>query len=125
MVPGVGLEPTRCIAPKDFKSFASTNSATRACLTAKCLPFSVFAFALKDNSPYTVFDLSDKLRERGWQVPAYTMPPDADDISVLRVVVREGFSRDLADMFVEDLQRAVDHVGGRQGTAKKRTVFSH
>ena len=85
----------------------------------------VFAFALKDDSRYSVFDLSDKLRERGWQVPAYTMPPDADDIAVLRVVVREGFSRDLADMFVEDLQRAVGHFEGRHGESKKRTVFSH
>ncbi len=86
----------------------------------------VFAFALKDDSRYTVFDLSGKLRERGWQVPAYTMPPDADDIAVLRVVVREGFSRDLADMFVEDLQRAVDHFEGRPAVAKKKsTVFSH
>ncbi len=65
-------------------------------------------------------------RERGWQVPAYTMPPDADDIAVLRVVVREGFSRDLADMFVEDLQRAADHFEGRPAVAKKKsTVFSH
>jgi glutamate decarboxylase len=86
----------------------------------------VFAFALKDSSRYTVFDLSDKLRERGWQVPAYTMPPDAEDIAVLRVVVREGFSRDLADMFVEDLQRAVDHFEGGPAAAKKKsTVFSH
>ena len=86
----------------------------------------VFAFAFKDNSRYTVFDLSDKLRERGWQVPAYTMPPDAEAIAVLRVVVREGFSRDLADMFVEDLQRAVDHFEGGPGAAKKKSrVFSH
>ena len=86
----------------------------------------VFAFALKDSSRYTVFDLSGKMREGGWQVPAYTMPPDAEAIAVLRVVVREGFSRDLADMFVQDLQRAVDHFEGKQGKAKrKRTVFSH
>jgi glutamate decarboxylase len=86
----------------------------------------VFGFALKDNSRYTVFDLSDKLRERGWQVSAYTMPPEAEDIAVLRVMVREGFSRDLADMFVEDLQRAVDHfAGGPAATKKKSKVFSH
>jgi glutamate decarboxylase len=85
----------------------------------------VFAFALKDDSRYTVFDLSDKLREGGWQVPAYTMPPDAEDIAVLRVVVREGFSRDLADMFVQDLQRAVDHFEDEPGKARQRAVFRH
>jgi glutamate decarboxylase len=69
----------------------------------------VFAFALKDTSNYTVFDLSDKLREHGWQVPAYTLPPKADDIAVLRVVVREGFSRDLADMLIADLKKAIDY----------------
>jgi len=67
----------------------------------------VFAFALKDASHYSVFDLSDKLREGGWQVPAYTMPPKLQDLAVLRVVVREGFSRDLADMLLGDLKKAV------------------
>jgi len=69
----------------------------------------VFAFALKDSSRYTVFDLSDKLRERGWQVPAYTMPPKVEDLAVLRIVVREGFSRDLAEILLKDLKEAVAH----------------
>ena len=45
---------------------------------------------------YTEFDVSHALRAYGWQVPAYTMPDDATDVAVLRVVVREGFSADLA-----------------------------
>jgi glutamate decarboxylase len=69
----------------------------------------VFAFALKNADHYSVFDLSDKLREHGWQVPAYTMPPKVEDLAVLRVVVREGFSRDLADMFLADLASCVEH----------------
>jgi hypothetical protein len=44
-----------------------------------------------------VFDVSNRLRRSGWQVPAYTMPADAEDIAVLRIVIREGFSADLAD----------------------------
>jgi len=75
----------------------------------------VFAFALKDPRHYTVYDLSDKLREHGWQVPAYTMPPKVDDLAVLRVVVREGFSRDLADMLLADLRKAVDHFESQPG----------
>ena len=67
----------------------------------------VFAFALKGNSAYSVFDISNRLRERGWQVPAYTMPADAEDLAVLRIVVREGFSRDLAGLLLQDLKNVV------------------
>lgn len=63
---------------------------------------------LKSDQTYTCHDLSERLRERGWIVPAYTLPPDADAIAVLRVVVREGFSRDMADRLMEDVMRAVD-----------------
>jgi glutamate decarboxylase len=59
---------------------------------------------------YTVFDISAKLRERGWVVPAYTLAPDADHIAVLRVVVREGLSRDMVDLLVADLRRAVEYL---------------
>ncbi len=68
----------------------------------------VFAFRLKDPSRYSVYDVSDHLRTRGWQVPAYTMPPEATEVAVLRIVVREGFSRDMADMLVDDIVKAVD-----------------
>ena len=57
---------------------------------------------------YDVFDLSRKLRERGWLVPAYTMPPKREDLAVLRVVVRNGFSHDMAELFLRDLRTAVD-----------------
>jgi len=69
----------------------------------------VFAFALQDGTPYSVYDLSDKLREKGWQVPAYTMAPNAEDQSILRVVVREGFSRDLAGSLLDAMREAVEY----------------
>ena len=75
----------------------------------------VLAFALKDPSHYTVYDLSAKLREHGWQVPAYTMPPKVEDLAVLRIVVREGFSRDLADMLMQDLHAAIEHFESQPG----------
>jgi len=65
----------------------------------------VFAFEINGSLPYSVFDVSDGLRKRGWQVPAYTLPPNLQDQSVLRVVVRNGFSRDLADLLLTDLER--------------------
>jgi glutamate decarboxylase len=88
----------------------------------------VFAFALKtDSVNYTVFDVSERLRENGWLVPAYTFPENRQDLAALRIVVRNGFSRDLADLLVKDLQTHVQlleklpaplpSVGPRQGFA--------
>jgi glutamate decarboxylase len=67
----------------------------------------VFTFKMRDGQPYSVYDLSDRLRQRGWQVPAYTMPEGAEDVAVLRVVVREGFSRDLADELLDAIRDGV------------------
>ncbi|MED6138340.1 hypothetical protein PIB30_073461 [Stylosanthes scabra] len=66
------------------------------------------AFSLKDSSQHTVFEVSDHLRRFGWIVPAYTMPPDAQHIAVLRVVIREDFSRGLAERLVSDIEKVVD-----------------
>lgn len=87
----------------------------------------VFAFAMKKSSHYSVFDISDKFREHGWQVPAYTMPPKVEDLAVLRVVVREGFSRDLADMFLADLSKVVKYFESQTGhkVTEPAPVFSH
>jgi glutamate decarboxylase len=69
----------------------------------------VFAVRLEPQvKNWTVFQLSERLRTRGWLVPAYTMPPNCEQIAVLRFVLRAGFSRDMADQLLEDLQRAVD-----------------
>jgi glutamate decarboxylase len=61
------------------------------------------AWAIRENDRYTAFDLSEKLRERGWIVPAYTMPANAQEVTCLRAVVREGMSRDLADNLICDI----------------------
>ena len=79
----------------------------------------VVCFRLASEHPYTVFDLSDQLRQRGWIVPAYRMAPDAQDVEVLRVVVREGLSADMAVELMDDLRAACDHlerVGGQAAT---------
>ncbi|MGC0375872.1 glutamate decarboxylase [Streptomyces sp. SAI-229] len=66
----------------------------------------VFAFTTTgDVTAYDVFDVSRRMREHGWLVPAYTFPANRQDLSVLRVVCRNGFSEDLADVFAEDLSR--------------------
>jgi glutamate decarboxylase len=59
---------------------------------------------------FTLFDLADRLRTRGWQVPAYTMPPNREDLAIQRILVRHGFSRDMADLLLDDYQRALEHL---------------
>ncbi len=66
----------------------------------------VFAFTTKaEVERYTVFDVSNALRERGWLVPAYTFPKNRTDLAALRVVVRRGVTHDLADLLLRDLKR--------------------
>jgi len=85
-----------------------------------------FAFRLRDPSGYTVFDVSDALRGRGWIVPAYKMPPDIEDMAVLRIVVRNGFSRELATLLLDDLRAAVKLLDGtRLASDQARTGFHH
>ena len=74
----------------------------------KYLP--VAALMLKDSSQYDVFDISKELRRYGWIVPAYTMPPNAQEISVLRVVVREDFSMDMAENFIDDMKKIINEL---------------
>jgi glutamate decarboxylase len=68
----------------------------------------VFAFRLAGRQHYTVFDLSERLRSRGWLVPAYTFPENLQDVAVIRIVVRNGFSMDMADLLLADLRTQVD-----------------
>jgi glutamate decarboxylase len=69
----------------------------------------VFAFKLRDDvTTYSVFDLSDRLRMRGWQVPAYTFPADLTDMAVIRIVIRNGFSMDLANLLLDDFRKQLN-----------------
>jgi glutamate decarboxylase len=69
----------------------------------------VFAFKLRDEvTNYTVFEVSRGLRERGWQVPAYTLPANLEDVAVLRIVVRNGLDHDMADILLSHLRAVVD-----------------
>jgi glutamate decarboxylase len=71
----------------------------------------VFAFTLADGiENYTVFDVSSALRERGWQVPAYTFPENRTDLAALRVVVRRDVSHDVGELLLADLRRAVERL---------------
>jgi len=95
----------------------------------------VFAFRLREPAAagYTVFDLSERLRMRGWLMPAYTFPADMQDTAVLRIVVRNGLSLDLANCLLDDLGVQVRALAAQPrppvpllpGPADKRGGFAH
>lgn len=77
---------------------------------------------------YSLFDLSDRLRVRGWQVAAYTMPANIQHTVVMRVLVRHGFSRDMADMLLQDAGRGIDYLLSHRPApqnAVEATTFTH
>ncbi len=91
---------------------------------------------------WTLFDLQDKLQQSGWMVPAYTMPKSIDDMVVMRVVVRQGMSRDMADMLLSAITDAVaefeklqyptqsrisyeEGLAAEHKTAQKGRVYTH
>ncbi|MFD7917678.1 glutamate decarboxylase [Streptomyces sp. NPDC059740] len=90
----------------------------------------VFAFTTADGiEAFDVYDVSRRLRERGWLVPAYAFPPNRTDLSVLRVVCRNGFTLDLAELFLADLRGLLPDLNGQQGPAgaprNMATAFHH
>ena len=78
---------------------------------------------------YTLYDLADRLRIRGWQVPAYTLTGTASDIAVQRILVRLGVSRDMAALLLDDFRDAVAHFDKHPVTVsmtkEESSGFSH
>jgi glutamate decarboxylase len=88
----------------------------------------VFAFALKPEvENYTVFDVSDRLRQAGWLVPAYSFPPNREDLSVLRIVVRAGMTYDMADRLLDVLREHTAFLESldRRMPGEQRQAFAH
>lgn len=64
----------------------------------------------KDINPgFNLYDLSDRMRARGWQIASYSLPANCEDMVIQRVLIRHGFSRDLAELMMDDLKRSIDH----------------
>ncbi len=91
----------------------------------------VFAFTLNDNvTNYSVYDVSDRLRQRGWLVPAYTFPENRQDLSVLRIVIRAGMNREMADLLLEHLREETEFLECLEAPmptedTAKRQAFAH
>ena len=78
---------------------------------------------------FNLFDLSDRIRMRGWQIAAYSMPPKREDLVIMRILVRHGVSRDLADLLVEDVKRCMAYFEKNpvthKGTEEESGSFKH
>jgi glutamate decarboxylase len=87
----------------------------------------VFAWRLRDVTNFSLFDLSDHLRYHGWQVPAYTMPKNREDLVVMRIVVKEGFSRDMAEFLLSHIHKALQYFSEQPGHRLKQSGshFAH
>jgi glutamate decarboxylase len=73
------------------------------------IPAVCFRVAPGAKLSYSLYDLSDRLLQRGWQVPAFALTGDAAHITVMRIMVRQGVSRDMAGLLVDDMKRAIAH----------------
>jgi glutamate decarboxylase len=103
-------------ASRDVATYLSSEIAKLGLFTliSRGDQLPVFAFTTTPAvTGWDVFGLSRLLRERGWQVPAYTFPENREDLAVLRIVCRNGFSRDLADIFLGDLKSALGELQAR------------
>jgi glutamate decarboxylase len=76
---------------------------------ANSIPAVCFHIRPGADCPYTLYDLADQLTRRGWQVPAFPLSPDASDVTVMRIMIRQGVSRDMAALLVNDFERAIAH----------------
>ncbi len=91
----------------------------------------VFAFSLSPEvKNYTVFDVSDRLRQRGWLVPAYTFPANRTDLSVLRLVIRAGMNHEMADLLLGHLREVTAFLQSLDAPLpsediQKRKAFAH
>ena len=86
----------------------------------------VIAVRLKPEvTDFTVFEVSHELRALGWLVPAYTMPPNLEELAVLRVVVRNGMTTDLADMLIADIKKVTDELSGQPASRTRHSSFHH
>lgn len=70
------------------------------------------AWMLKDdvNPGFNLYELSDRMRVRGWQIASYSLPDNCGDMVIQRVLIRHGFSRDMADLMLDDLRRSIEYL---------------
>jgi glutamate decarboxylase len=89
------------------------------------------SWSLKDgvDPGFNLYDLSDRIRMRGWQIAAYAMPSNREDLVIMRILVRHGVSRDLADLLITDLKACMAYFEKNpvtnKGTEEESGSFNH
>ncbi|CAN1312676.1 Glutamate decarboxylase 4, partial [Linum perenne] len=92
-------------------------------IVSKDIGVPLVAFSLKDRSRHDEFEIAEMLRRYGWIVPAYTMPADAQHVTVLRVVIREDFSRTLAERLVLDIVKVMHDLDGMPAKIRAKVAM--
>jgi glutamate decarboxylase len=75
------------------------------------------------DAKWTLYDLQARLQQSGWMVPAYSMPKNIEDMIVMRIVVRQGMSRDMADMLLRDIEDAVKELDALKYPTTSRLAY--
>lgn len=117
-------ETTRYLANaiRKFGVFEMVSDGTNA------IPAVTWRLKEGANIGCSLYDLADRLRTNGWLSPAYSLPANAQNVVVMRVLVKHGFSQDLADLYVNDIQRALDFFKEnpiRKSLTQKTAMFHH
>jgi glutamate decarboxylase len=74
------------------------------------LPAVCYNLMHPETAGFTLFDLSDRVRMRGWQIASYELPAGREDTIVQRVLIRRGVTRDMAALLLEDMKHAIVHL---------------
>ncbi|PIN05893.1 Glutamate decarboxylase [Handroanthus impetiginosus] len=119
--PGLNLASFNCMENARLLK-EGIDKAGRFNILSKDIGVPLVAFSLKDCSRYTVFQISESFRRFGWIVPAYTMPPRAEHIGLLRVVIREDFNLCLTERLVSDFQKVVKELDELPPRAKVKAA---
>ncbi|SIO29227.1 glutamate decarboxylase [Halodesulfovibrio marinisediminis] len=95
--------------------------------SSKGLPLVCWKFKDNAKAPFSLYQLSDELRQRGWLIPTYTLPPDCEDIVVQRIVVRHGTTVDMLHLLLKDFKEVIDELMESPpcGPDKERKSFNH
>ena len=90
----------------------------------------ILCYALKDDhaQEWNLYDLSDRLRMRGWQVPTYPMPDNLNNLIVQRIVCRADLGMNVAIEFIEDFKACLEeldhaHVLAHHSDEQKKTTY--
>ena len=83
------------------------------------------SWSLRAGEKFTLFDVSEKIRSKGWQIAAYTMPTHREDLVVMRILVRKGFGFDLAELLLRDLIGVLDSLRNIKENKPSQQTFSH